>query len=315
VDLIPQLARLSAERGYGIYLLGSSDGNAAQAMQVLTARYPGARFVGRYSPPVRPLDQMDHEDLLQRIEAAKPDILLVAFGNPKQEIWVHRHRARIHVPVTIGIGGALDMIAGSLKRAPVWVQRLQLEWLFRMAQEPARLMPRYARDAVALARYLPLGLAVLRMQPGVNTDGRLMVEFYGDIRVIEAPQTLSGEVCSSIKRQAELAAKAGQALVVDLSLTARIEADGIGCLLESRRVIQAAEQKIWLAGMSNPVRRVLQFSAVADLFRTAATPADAIRAANNVPVDATVRLTPVFAASSASTHSDVAPAGAIKVGH
>jgi len=257
---------------------------------------------------------MNHEEILRRIEEANPDILLVAFGNPKQEIWVHQHRSRIQVPVTIGIGGALDMIAGSLKRAPVWVQRMQMEWLFRMAQEPARLMPRYAKDAVALFRYLPLGLAALRMQPGVNTDGRLMVEFYGDIRVIEAPQTLSGDVCAAIKRQAEMAAKANQTLVVDLSLTARIEADGIGCLLEARRLMLAAGQKIWLAGMSNPVRRVLQFSAVADLFRIAPTPADAIRSVNNMGDTLDSRSHKAFVPASVSAHPGASSVGVVKVG-
>jgi N-acetylglucosaminyldiphosphoundecaprenol N-acetyl-beta-D-mannosaminyltransferase len=311
VDLIPELAQLSAERGYGIYLLGSSEENSARAAQVLSARYPGVKIVGRHSPPVAPLDKMDHDDLLRRIEAAQPDILLVAFGNPKQEIWAHKHRARIQVPVTIGIGGSLDMIAGSLKRAPLWVQRMQLEWFFRMTQEPARLMPRYAKDAMALMRYLPLGLAALRMQPGTKTDGRLMVEFYGEVRVIEAPQTLSGEVCGAIKRQAEMAAKAGQTLVVDLALTGRIEADGIGCLLEARRIVQAAGQKIWLVAMSNPVRRVLQFSAVADLFRMAPSAAQAIRATNHIPEEPE-RSSKSYAPTALPTHPGASSIGAAK---
>ena len=150
VDLIPELARLSAEKGYGIFLLGSTDEDSSRAAEVLRQRYPGVRIVGRHCPPVAPLHAMDNEDILRRIEAANPQILLVAFGNPKQEIWIHRHRDRLKVPVAIGIGGALNMIAGSLRRAPKWVQTLHLEWAFRMAQEPRRLLPRYTRDAVAL---------------------------------------------------------------------------------------------------------------------------------------------------------------------
>ena len=149
VDLIPELAKLSAARGYGIYLLGSSEDSSRRAVASLETRYPGVRIVGRICPEVAPLHEMDSERLLRDIEAANPSILLVAFGNPKQEIWIHRYRNRLKVPVAIGIGGALDMIGGSLKRAPKWIQRMQLEWLFRMAQEPFRLLPRYARDAAA----------------------------------------------------------------------------------------------------------------------------------------------------------------------
>jgi N-acetylglucosaminyldiphosphoundecaprenol N-acetyl-beta-D-mannosaminyltransferase len=277
VDLIPELARLSAEKGYGIYLLGSSEASSRRAAEVLTERYPGVNIVGRSSPEIRPLHEMDNDGLLRRIEAAKPEILLVAFGNPKQEIWIHRHRDRLEVPVAIGIGGALDMIAGNLKRAPKWVQMLQMEWCFRMAQEPLRLLPRYAKDAAALVMHLPLGLAANRMQPDERRQGRLNVEVQGAIRVIVTPAKLSGEACAWLAREARAAVVAGQVMVIDMSATIRVEADGLGGLLEARRILLGGGLWIWLAGMSNPVRRVLQFSAMADLFRIAATPAEAIR--------------------------------------
>lgn len=316
VDLIPELCKLSAEHGYGIYLLGSSEASAIRAVDILKERYPGVRFVGRYSPPIQPIDKMDHDDLIRRIDEAAPDILLVAFGNPKQEIWAHRNRARIKVPITIGIGGALDMIGGSLKRAPQWVQKLQLEWFFRMAQEPTRLLPRYVHDAIALFRYLPMGFAALQMQPGSANEGRLSVAIDGALRIIETPQTLSGDVCASMKRQAELAAKAEQSLIIDMTLTTRVEADGIGCLLEARRLVQGAGQKIWLASMSNPVRRVLQFSAVADLFRMATTVADAIRFAGNSGPDApsqSSRMVAAYAPTPINQHTGTSPVGAAKV--
>ncbi len=276
VDLIPELARLSAEKGYGIYLLGATEDSSRRAMQVLQQQFPGVNIVGRTSPEIQPLHEMDNEGLLRKIEMANPAILLVAFGNPKQEIWLHRHRDRLRVPVSIGIGGSLDMIAGSLRRAPKWVQFLQLEWLFRMTQEPARLLPRYARDAAALALHLPLGLAANRLQPEERRSGRLNVEVQGAVRVIVTPAKLSGDVCDWLAREAKSAVTAGQTMVVDMSATIRVEADGLGGLLEARRILLAEGLWIWLAGMSNPVRRVLQFSAMADLFRIAATPAEAI---------------------------------------
>ena len=277
VDLIPELARLSAAKGYGIFLLGSSEESSRTAADMLRAQYPGVNIVGRCCPAVAALHAMDNEEILRQIDAAEPDILLVAFGNPKQEMWIHRHRDRLNVPVSIGIGGALDMIAGQLKRAPRWVQKAQMEWFFRMFQEPRRLFPRYFNDAKALLVHLPLGLAANRLQPGERRHGRLKVDIQGTVRVIATPAKLAGDVSAWLAREAKLASAAGQTLVVDMSATVRAEADGLGGLLEARRVLLAAGLWIWLTGMSNPVRRVLQFSAMSDLFRIAATSAEAIQ--------------------------------------
>jgi len=276
VDLIPELARLSAERGYGIYLLGATEESSRRAAAVLQKRFPGVRIVGRTSPEIQPLHEMDNEGLLRDIERANPAILLVAFGNPKQEIWIHRHRDRLKVPVAIGIGGALDMIAGNLRRAPRWMQKMQLEWFFRLMQEPFRLLPRYVKDAAALVMHLPLGLAANRLQPDERRQGRLNVEVQGAIRVIATPAKLSGDACGWLAREARAAAQAGQTMIVDMSATVRVEADVLGGLLEARRILLAEGLWIWLAGMSNPVRRVLQFSAMSDLFRIAATAAEAM---------------------------------------
>jgi N-acetylglucosaminyldiphosphoundecaprenol N-acetyl-beta-D-mannosaminyltransferase len=168
------------------------------------------------------------------------------------------------------------MIAGNLKRAPKLVQKMQLEWMYRMAQEPTRLLPRYANDAAALLVHLPLGLAANRLQPEERRQGRLNVQVQGSVRVIATPAKLSGDVCRWLAREAKSSAGAGQSMVVDMSATIRVEADGLGGLLEARRILLADGLWIWLAGMSNPVRRVLQFSAMSDLFRIAATAAEAV---------------------------------------
>ena len=277
VDLVPELAKLSVKKGYSIFLLGSNEDDSRAAADMLRERYPGVKIAGRYCPPVAPLHEMDNEEILRRLHAARPDILLVAFGNPKQEIWIHRHRDRLKVPVAVGIGGALNMIAGSLTRAPRFVQKLHLEWLFRMVQEPRRLLPRYAHDALALVTHLPMGLVANRMQPGERRHGRLQVKYYDTVRVISTPARLSGEVSRWLAEEAQEAVASGQTVVLDMSSTVRVEADGLGGLLEARRILLTEGLWIWLSGMSNPVRRVLQFSAVSDLFRIAATPAEAVR--------------------------------------
>jgi N-acetylglucosaminyldiphosphoundecaprenol N-acetyl-beta-D-mannosaminyltransferase len=277
VDLVPELARLSQDRGYGMYLLGSSEESSQAATKVLTSRFPGAKIVGRHCPPVAPLKEMDHDDLLRRIHAARPRIILVGFGNPKQEIWIHRFKDRLPPAVVIGIGGSLDLIGGRLRRAPRWMRSLHLEWVYRLMQEPWRLLPRYAGDAQALVSHLPLGVVASRMQPFERRQRGSALDQRNGVRVFVTPGKIAGRAAGILLEEAKAAAAAGDSLVIDMSATLRIEAEGIGGLLHARRVMLDAGLWIWLTGISNPVRRVLQFSAVADLFRVAQTAAAAIQ--------------------------------------
>lgn len=144
-DLVPALSERAAQKGYSLFFLGARPGIAAKAAELLQKRYPGLRVAGVLSPPVKPLLEMD-QSILETIQAAKPDILFVAFGNPKQEKWIRMYANQLHVPIAIGIGGTLDMLVGITKRAPRWMQQAGLEWAYRMVQEPGRLMRRYLHD-------------------------------------------------------------------------------------------------------------------------------------------------------------------------
>jgi N-acetylglucosaminyldiphosphoundecaprenol N-acetyl-beta-D-mannosaminyltransferase len=144
-DMVPALAERSAQKGYSMYFLGAAPGVAARAAEILQERYPGLEVAGVQSPPYSSVIDMD-PGVIEAIKAAKPDILLVAFGNPKQEKWIGMYGRELGVPVMIGIGGTLDFIAGNTKRAPEWMQRTGLEWSYRLIQEPRRLWKRYAVD-------------------------------------------------------------------------------------------------------------------------------------------------------------------------
>ncbi len=277
VDLVPELARLSQERGYGIFLLGSTDPSSKTAADILMSRFPGMKIVGRCCPEMAPLHEMNHEDMISQIRESGAKIVLVGFGNPKQEIWIHRHKDRLPPAVYIGIGGSLDMIAGSLKRAPLWLQKLNLEWCFRMVQEPMRLLPRYARDAAALIGHLPANVAANRMQPFERRQRGSAVGVKSGARVMMTPAKLGGRAAAILIEEARKAVAVGEILVVDMSATLRIEAEGMGGLLEARRTMMDSELAIWLTGVSPAVKRVLQFSAVAELFQTAPTTARAIQ--------------------------------------
>ncbi len=151
-DLVPRLAREAAVRGKSMYFLGGNPGSAERAARVLTERNPGLKTAGWDSPFVHtegPGLIHAHEDdreIVERINASRPDILLIAFGNPKQEIWFNLNRHRRQVPVSIGVGGTFEFIAGSIRRAPGWMREHGLEWLFRFTQDPSRLWKRYLVD-------------------------------------------------------------------------------------------------------------------------------------------------------------------------
>ncbi len=143
-DLVVPLVARAAERGWRVYLLGGDEGVAPEAARRLSARFPALRVAGVDAPRVSVDGGGDEsERALQRIEAARPDVLLVAFGAPKQERWIHRHRARLGPAVAVGVGASLDFVAGRIPRAPDWMRRRGLEWFWRLAREPRRLWRRY----------------------------------------------------------------------------------------------------------------------------------------------------------------------------
>jgi N-acetylglucosaminyldiphosphoundecaprenol N-acetyl-beta-D-mannosaminyltransferase len=276
VDLIPGLAQLSAERGYSIFFLGSSDNNSRGAENILRRTYPNMNVVGRYSPPLRQLDEMDDDEILRRIDRARPDILLVAFGNPKQEIWIHRNLKRMGVPVAIGIGGSLDIISGRLRRAPFWMRASGLEWAFRCAQEPARLFPRYVKDAASLLRHLPLELLANAVQPRGYSCGEISTYFRDNTCILGTPASLDGDSCQELIKKIETAIGAGISPIVDLSATRHLGAQGLGALLEVRRVIRVYGKPVLFTGMDRSIQRVCRLASIQDMIPTVSVPPEVI---------------------------------------
>lgn len=160
-DLFWDVARASATQGLRLFLLGGSPGSAARAADAIERRHPGARVVGTYCPPFETFaTEAEQARIREVVRAANPDVLLVAFGAPKQEIWIADNKDKLGVPLSIGVGGTFEMAAGVTKRAPTFYQRAGLEWLYRFAQEPKRLFRRYfVNDVPTLFRLA--GRAVL----------------------------------------------------------------------------------------------------------------------------------------------------------
>lgn len=135
VELTERLAVLSARKGYRLFLLGAAPGVAATTARVLEQRFPGVMIAGYYAGSPRPEDEAT---IRAHVLAAKPDILLVAYGAPAQDLWIARNQALLQVPVAIGVGGTFDYLSGNVQRAPRWLRAIGLEWLFRLLRQPWR---------------------------------------------------------------------------------------------------------------------------------------------------------------------------------
>ena len=150
-DLAQELMREAPSRGDRVYFFGSAPGVADKAKAKAEELYPGIQVVG-----VRNgfFSEADEPQIIADIRAAKPDILLAALGVPKQEKWLKKHMQELQVPVSIGVGGTLDVMAGVMERAPLWMQKAKLEWLFRGLKQPSRAgrlraVPKFVLKVVA----------------------------------------------------------------------------------------------------------------------------------------------------------------------
>ena len=151
-DLIYSIAELAARKGQSIYFLGGAAGVAQSAAEILKNGNPGLKVAGVESPPFRELTPHEEAAMIERIISAKPDILLVAFGQPKGEAWIHRWHKQLGIPVSVQLGGSFNFVTGEVCRAPKWIAGIGMEWLYRFYKEPGRLGPRYLRNWMFLAK-------------------------------------------------------------------------------------------------------------------------------------------------------------------
>ncbi len=278
-DLVPALAARAAEKKFSLFLLGAAPGIAASAAKIMQERNPGLMIAGVLAPPVKSLFEMDPA-VLETIRAAKPDVLLVAFGNPKQEKWINMHARELRVPVMIGIGATLDFIAGIVKRAPPWMQKSGMEWLFRLLQEPRRMWKRYMIDMTGFAVFFsrqwwvmgrgytpgrghtpghgaqkPMGaqplrspLRLLPFSEIVVVDGVATIRVQGrlDAQNVAVFRTKSVEVLAITSR-----------IVVDLSKADFLDSSGIGALVHLAKQARDAGGDVTLVAPSKPVMNVL----------------------------------------------------------
>ncbi|MGZ6345081.1 MAG: WecB/TagA/CpsF family glycosyltransferase [Candidatus Limnocylindrales bacterium] len=165
-DLMLEVCALAAARGWSSYFYGGRPGVAERLAANLEARFPGLRVAGIEAPPFRPLTPEEDDAMLARLEAARPDLIWVGLGAPKQEHWMAEHAGRLTAPVLLGVGAAFDIHSGTLAQAPAWLQQVGLEWAYRLYREPRRLWRRYLSTN---PRFM---LAILRRPPRLGLEGR-----------------------------------------------------------------------------------------------------------------------------------------------
>lgn len=146
-SLMGEIFRISAENGYRHYFYGSTEENLAKLYQKLNENYPGIQIAGIHSPPFRPMTYVEDAVIVKAINGVKPDFVWVGLGAPKQEKWMAAHHGKVK-GLMIGVGAGFDYFVGNIKRAPKWMQKNNLEWLYRLVQEPKRLFRRYMKTNI-----------------------------------------------------------------------------------------------------------------------------------------------------------------------
>ena len=140
------LVRFLKKKGYKNFFYGDTEETLNLLVKKILTNFPNLKIVGFYSPPFRPLTSEEDEKIIKEINQAKPDVLWVGLGLPKQERWIFEHRDKLEVPVVVGVGAAFKFLGGKVKRPPKWIGDLGFEWLWRFFQEPRKLWRRVLLD-------------------------------------------------------------------------------------------------------------------------------------------------------------------------
>ena len=280
-DMVPALAAEAARRGKSLFFLGGRNGIGQQAATLLQQRNPGMIIAGVSSPFVstegEQLTDFELEDaaIIEEINAARPDILLIAFGNPKQELWFARNAPRLRVPLSIGIGGTYEFIVGTVSRAPIWVQKTGMEWIYRILMEPRRLWKRYA---IGLAKFVLHAWPLIRLhradrkrialqpqasRPTASTPRRIEQSCW----VVTLPPRLDALAVKSLEPDIEHVHRSDDNLILDFIQVDLVDASGLGFLVRLWRQNLKTAGKVYLVSFNAHVLEFLRFNRVADLFK------------------------------------------------
>lgn len=270
-DLVPLLLRVAEQKKFRIFLLGATPESAAQAVANLKAQHPQLPAVDHYSPPFNKLLEMDHDEITRRILTARPDLLLVSFGCPKQEKWIAMHYRSLGVPVCVGVGATIDFLAGQVRRAPKWMQRSGTEWIFRLLQEPRRLFTRYAKGLWVFGRGIVVQWWNLQFRsPKIRAQVSTPVQAAASWQCVKLPPRFDIQAARDDALMVDQVLADGRDCLLDLSVVQFIDSTGIGLLIRLQKKIRASGRQLVLLTPSPPVQHALRLMHLHNFFAAAA---------------------------------------------
>ena len=272
-DLTPMLAERAAKEGICVYGLGAADGVAEEAMRLLKEHNPALKVVGTYSPPYAPLLEMDHREVLRRLEKAAPDILFVALGAPKQDKFISMHVRGWNIPVSIGVGGSLDFITGTQKRAPAWMRKIYLEWLWRLCLNPKRRFARYSANIHFLMSASKQMWQIHRMPDRPVSFQHLEESDLARLAALGLRQEYFRPLESeedALRFMAQIREHSdGKSVLLDIHSIPWLNSLELGTLLEINKQRRAQGKRLILYALRPKVRRLLETCRLTDYFDTA----------------------------------------------
>ncbi len=277
-DMVPAIAERAAKVNKSIFLFGGSRWITENAAEKLVTDYPGLKIAGTYTPPVATvgediLDSSERDqEIVKMINTSGADILLIALGNPKQEIWFERNRSHLKVPVSIGIGGTFGFITGAVSRAPAWMQKSGLEWIHRIMQDPGRLWKRYFNGLVKLSTNILLPILIHKLiktsamlkRPVKYSESKTKknIEKREDIAILAMPSRFTRKSASVIKER--LSGCKESIILFDFSDTVFMDLYAMGFIVNTLSHPDK-ERSLFLTGINRVLISMLKFNRVWDI--------------------------------------------------
>lgn len=281
-DMVPALAQRAVKEDLSLFLLGGGEGVAAAAGDTLKKLNPGLKIAGTAAPMVytagpQLTDFSSSDDtLVEYINSSNADVLLVGLGNPKQELWFNRNQHKLKVPVSVGVGGTFEFITGTVKRAPLWVQKLNMEWLYRIVQEPGRLIGRYSKGIIMLG-LLTLPLLYCRLverlcywdvkqaRTNVIQWSSVWSSREQSLQVLSLPTLVNQRYLGELVRELEASDNNTALRILDFSSVQHVEISAHQELFLLAELLHDPGKNLSLLGLSGKLKRQLSACRVLDV--------------------------------------------------
>lgn len=286
-DLFPLLAAESGTRGKAVYLLGGRESITQKASERLKNLYPNIKISGHACPWINEQDLMtgcltdNDRSIVEAVNAAKPDILFLSLGNPKQELWFHLVKDLLKVPVVIGVGGSFAFVADAIKRAPVSMQNLGLEWAYRLYREPRRLWKRYLLDAVKFFYITSPAVAYhyftkIQMKIAGSPGGaNILYQHQGGKEThpcVQCPCSIDKHNSKSLYKEIRNLLQDHSEVVLDFYNVLHVDIVGITMLIELLREAMVAQRRLSSVKVSAGLERLIALHRATDLLNPLLSP-------------------------------------------